>query len=160
MASRRHGEWVVPALAALLALTYWWQVRGQDRVVVLLPNVLVLLVLLLAVVVVWREAVQTRSGPDDGRKGALSLAGVRQRLGAWIADHRRELSLVALSVAYYVLFERLGFHLANLLFLTLAFLAMGLDWRRTAGYAVGVSFVVYVSAYLLQLNVPPAPWTR
>ncbi|MBO8141115.1 MAG: tripartite tricarboxylate transporter TctB family protein [Firmicutes bacterium] len=159
---RRWHELIVPALTLGVAMAYWLQVRGQARTVVLVPLGVIVLLAALCLAVVWRES---RKAPDRAadRRTPQAAPGARsgslpEQAAAWVKRHRREIGLVALCLGYYAAFQRLGFHIANLLFLWLAFPNSGLRWTQAIVYGTLTAVALYAVTELVQLNVPTVPW--
>ena len=156
----RYGELVVPGLAVLISGLYWWQVRGQDWVVVLVPHTLAALTVATACVLAWQEAVARQGAAGGAGAGRTPSVSLGESLALWVRGHWKELALIGLAVAYYLLLRRVGFHLDNLLFVLVSMLLLGVPGRKAAGYALAVTVVVYGLTYLLQVNVPGFPWQR
>lgn len=160
---RRWNELVVPAVTLVVAFAYWLQVRGQARTVVMVPLGAIVLLAVLCLALLWREvrkqphhdvASQAMSPPlPSDPSGALHQLGF-----AWVGRYRREIGLVVLCCGYYLAFERIGFHLANILFLWLTFLNCGVRWTQAVVYGALTTAALYLFTELVKLNVPTAPW--
>lgn len=151
-------ELLIPFIILLFTILYWGSLKGAPDVAVRVPRVAVgvigvLLVLTLFKIYTELRAVRHKSvaSPEPGAS-----------TGNWFSAHRAQLLLIILSIAYYLLFDRLGFNMANILFMLATLPAVGY-WRgRSVRAAVSgtiiisavTSVVLYVLAHVMDLNVP------
>jgi hypothetical protein len=150
----KRDELVVPTIILLFSFSYWIQVKGQTRVVVLIPYGALVAITILSVLVIGRDAVGRYAELAKSTKHMSILNGIRD----FVSMHRKELGLVAISIGYFLVLSRLGFTLDNVLFLLAAFSITGLNWRQKILYTVLTSLVLFGAADLMQLNVPHMPW--
>jgi hypothetical protein len=146
----RREELLVPFLVVIFSISYITQVWGAPRVVVLWPYIVMALLLICTVAVVieglaggWRHKDLTdASGP-----GAL----------AWLRKGVKPLIISGVTIIYLAAFERMGFTLANLLYLMTLFWALG---TRRARVIVGISLIIAVVLHLAMINFLQMPVPR
>lgn len=148
------NEFIVPAIALAFAISYWIQVKGQSRAVVMVPYIFIALICVLIVGVILNNAV-SKADPKDAPQEPAKVHGTFQH---WVFSQKKELGLIVLSIAYYFAFDPLGFTGSNLLFLLLAFRVAGVQPKKTVIYSCVTTAVMYVVSELLQLNAPQFPW--
>lgn len=159
----RWKELIVPGIVFFFAIYYGLQVKGQTRAVVMIPYGVIVLLLGLIAVVIWREAIvkdKVRAGSGEQISSTHRAYSLKERAVGWVLGYKRELGLTFLSIGYYVGFEIIGFTLDNVIFLMLSFSILGLNWKRSVIYTFFTAIAIYLSASLMQLNVPAAPWFR
>jgi hypothetical protein len=159
----RWKELIAPGIMLLAILFYWVQVRGQARAVVLIPYGVIVLLLVLIALVIWEQALikGKRKGKDHPKEIKIrspEVQGMKERLGKWLLAYKREFIFILLSIGYYFAFIHLGFTLANILFLILAFLTTGLKWKPLFWCTVITVVIFYMTSSLMQLDAPELPW--
>ena len=147
-------ELIVPAIVLAFVVSYWIQVRGQSRAVVLIPYGTIWLILILIAVVIFTQAASKADKKEVPGQSAERPVPFQQ----WISNHKRELGLIVLSIAYCFIFYPLGFTVSNLVFLLLAFPVAGLRPKQSVIYGCVTTAVMYAVSEILQLNAPQFPW--
>jgi hypothetical protein len=138
-------------------------VKGQPRVVVLIPYGLIVLILGILGVVIFRDVIsrkQVQHGLSEKSGRQQKVDSATKKLAYWLLNNKRQFGLLLLSFVYYIAFEKIGFTLANVVFLILAFPMSGVGWKRSVIYTLAMVLILYTTAELMQMNVPRAPWFR
>lgn len=154
MGSRsKAGELIVPGLVLVGCLLYWLHVQEARSVAQRVPLAVIVFTVAMTLLVVGR----TFLGPEGAAEGAAAEAGGESRP----ADRRtflRRALFVALCGGYCLAIGRLGFDLANLVFLLLAYPLAGLRlvWAVPAALASAATF--HVLARVMEFNVPSGPF--
>lgn len=150
MMSIRWKEVLFPALALLWAAAYWSQLTDAPRAARVVPDGVMIFIVVLAVVIILRNGVVwtgrragVRRSPSDGVSAPGGLFGFG-----------RELAFIGLSVAYYVLFDYVGFHPANVIFLAIGLRVAGNPWRTVLIGTLVTSLVIFGVAEVMQFNIP------
>ncbi|HEX7127452.1 MAG TPA: hypothetical protein VF406_16975 [Thermodesulfobacteriota bacterium] len=143
--SARTKDLIFPLTVLLAVVSYWLQLEGAPRAARVVPQGV--LVLLLALVGAVALTALRREPPPGGAPAASWILGAAR--AGW-----RQIAIVGLSIGYYFAFELLGFHIANALFLACAFPIAGVGLRSTVLLTLGSVVVLYVTASLMQFNVP------
>lgn len=148
------NELIVPAMVFVFAFSFWIQVRGQSRAVVIVPYIIIALILILIGFVIFSHAV-SKAEKKDLSEGPARLFVMFQH---WFFSQKRELALIALSIAYCFLFDPFGFTGSNFIFLMLAFPIAGLKLKKSVVYGCATTVVMYAVSEILQLTAPQFPW--
>ena len=150
----RWQELIVPGIIVLFVISYWIQVRGQSRAVIIIPYGTMWLVLLLTAIVIYAHLF--RKGAREEKNGPDTKAVPRLKDG--LLAYKRESGLIALSVGYYFAFDPLGFTGSNLIFLLLGFRVAGLKTTKSIVYSLITTAILFGTSTLLQLDAPNIPW--
>ncbi len=156
MMSIRWKEVIFPALALLWVAAYWSQLEGAPRAARAVPDGVMVFILVLAVVIILRNGM-VWTGPKAGTETAEPGSG-----SAWgsLLGFQRELAFVGLSVGYYILFDYVGFHPANVVFLAVGLRVAGNPWRTVLAGTLVTSAVIFGVAELMQFNIPTPKFFR
>jgi hypothetical protein len=145
----KAGELIVPGLVLLGCLLYWIHIQDARSVAQRVPlGVIVLTVGMTLLVLAKTFLGPARDGEADG---ALALSADRRSL-------IQRTVFIGLCGGYFVAIGALGFNLANLAFLLLAYplAGLGLVW---AGCAAVISTVIFhFLARIMEFNVPTGPF--
>jgi hypothetical protein len=142
MSSRIHAL-IVPFFITIMSLVYWVQISGARRSVILVPSGILALIAIFLVVVVVQEMRSPSPAPQ------YTFAGIR-----------KPLILIVMFIAYYFLFNTIGFHLANLIFVFSAARLMNIPVLKAVITTVAATGVLYVLATQLNFTVPDPFWVR
>lgn len=149
----RHklGELIVPAIVLAGCLLYWLHVQDARSVARRVPDGVIIFTVALTVLVVIRAFLFPTPPGGQIPKSNDAIAFDGRGFG------KRAL-FVALCVGYFFAFSRLGFNLANLLFLLVAYplAGLGVGWS-IAGAAIS-TVVFYLLAQVMDFNVPLGPF--
>ncbi len=150
MGSRsKAGELIVPGLVVIGCLLYWLHVQDARSVAQRVPLAVIVFTVAMTLVVVGR----TFLGPVVAAEGTQAEAP---------ADDRRIFAsralFVALCAGYFVVIGQLGFDLANLAFLLLAYPLAGLRVVWSVPAALASAAIFHVLAQVMEFNVPPGPF--
>jgi hypothetical protein len=148
--SIRWKEFVFPALTVLWVAAYWSQLEGAPRAARVVPDGVMAFILALVVLIIVRDAVDW-----TGQKSQES-ATTTARLSPTFTISRiyQELAFVCLSIAYYVLFDYVGFHPANIAFLAIALRVTGNPWRTVLVGTITTGAIIFGVAEIMQFNMP------
>lgn len=153
----RHflGQLVVPAIVLVATALFFASIREAPSVTQRVPLGVMVFILAMAVVVVVRAALEVaaQGTPDSGPR----TSGV--------ADWSRRGGYIALAIGYALLFQPLGFSLANVVFLVaaLALAGFGEGTRpavrvvRILAVALFATAVFHALALVMNFNVPTGP---
>ena len=146
----RWKEFVFPALTVLWVAAYWIQLEGAPRAARVVPDGVMVFILALVVLIIMRDAVdwtgqklQGSSNTTDRLSPTFTLSGIYQ-----------ELAFVCLSITYYVLFDYVGFHPANIIFLAIALRITGNPWRTVFVGTLTTGVIIFGVAEIMQFNMP------
>lgn len=154
MGSRaKAGELIVPGLVLVGCLLYWLHVQEARSVAQRVPLAVIVFTVAMTGLVVLRTVL----GREGAAGGAEAAAGGGSRPADRPAFLRRAL-FVALCGGYYLAMSRLGFDLANLVFLLLAYPLAGLRLVWTVPAALASSAIFHVLARVMEFNVPSGPF--
>lgn len=148
--SIRWKEFVFPALTVLWVAAYWIQLEGAPRAARVVPDGVMVFILALVVLIIMRDAVdwtgqklQGSLNTTDRLSPTFTLSGIYQ-----------ELAFVCLSITYYVLFDYVGFHPANIVFLAIALRITGNPWRTVFVGTLATGVIIFGVAEIMQFNIP------
>lgn len=148
--SIRWKEFVFPALTVLWVAAYWIQLEGAPRAARVVPDGVMVFILALVVLIIMRDAVdwtgqklQGSATATDRLSPTFTLSGIYQ-----------ELAFVCLSITYYVLFDYVGFHPANIVFLAIALRITGNPWRTVLIGTLATGVIIFGVAEIMQFNIP------
>jgi len=148
--SIRWKEFVFPALTVVWVAAYWWQLEGAPRAARVVPDGVMVFILALVVLIIMRDAVdwtgqklQGSSNTTDRLSSTFTFSGIYQ-----------ELAFVCLSITYYVLFDYVGFHPANIVFLAIALRITGNPWRTVFVGTLATGVIIFGVAEIMQFNIP------
>lgn len=151
---------LVPVLLLVLTGLYWFHIADAPAVAQRVPTVVVGLVAFLAIVVLVGDLASELKNADRKASGAV-LDDVK----SWMKEWRLQLIFVALCALYFVVFSSLGFNVANVVFLSVAFPVAGfardcslaVRGAKTVSTVILVSVIVYALAHVMDFNVPRGP---
>lgn len=150
MVSRsKAGELIVPGVVLIGCLLYWMHVQDARSVAQRVPLAVIVFTVLMLLMVVGRTVLGTAWASEDTEADAPST------------DRRifvNRALFIALCAGYFVAFGRLGFDLANVVFLLLAYPLAGLKLVWTIPAAIASSAVFHVLASVMEFNVPAGPF--
>jgi hypothetical protein len=148
--SIRWKECVFPALAILWVAAYWSQLDGAPRAARVVPDGVMVFIVALVILIIMRDVVvwtgQKTRGPGPVI-GGLSAPGA-------LSGYYREMAFVCLSVVYYILFDYVGFHPANIVFLAIALRVTGNPWRTVLVGTLTTGAIIFGVAEIMQFNMP------
>ena len=149
---QRLGELLVPAIVLLGCLLYWLHVQDARSVARRVPDAVIVFTVALAMIVLIRAMFFPPAGPATGpaEESGVPASGRGNFL--------RRLFFIILCIGYYAVFSVLGFNLANVIFLLLAYPLAGLGLVGTVAGAVTSSAVFYGLARVMEFNIPLGPF--
>jgi len=145
---QKLGELIVPAIVLLGCLLFWWHVQDARSVAQRVPIGVILFTLAFTALVLMRvflwppaEDADAAAEPPVGRDVFI-----------------RRVVFVVLCLGYFLAFSWLGFNIANLTFLVLAYLLAGMRALWAVPAAIASSIVFHLLARVMDFNVPTGPF--
>jgi predicted secreted protein len=145
---QKLGELIVPGIVLVGCLLFWLHVQDARSVARRVPSGVILFTLALTLLTLAREFVFP---PKDDQNASAEPPAGRDVLVKRVA-------FVLLCIGYYAVFQWLGFNLANLVFLLLAYMLAGMTLFGAVLAAVVSSVVFYLLATVMEFNVPVGPF--
>jgi len=143
------GELIVPSLVLIGCLLYWLHVQDARSVAQRVPLAVIVFTVAMTLVVVGR----TFLGPVVAAENTEADAPAEDR-----RIFASRAIFVALCGGYFFVIGRLGFDLANLIFLLLAYPLAGLRLVWTVPASVASAAIFHVLARVMEFNVPTGPF--
>ena len=147
----RLGEIVVPLIALAGCALYWLHVQDAQPVAQRVPETVIIFTVICTAIVLIRVIFFPAAGSSQ-ENGSEEKASALRR-----GDFIRSSLFILLCVGYYMVFSRLGFNLANLIFLLLAYPLAGLNITWSIFGAFSSSAVFCGLAWVMKFNVPLGP---
>ena len=144
------GELLVPTIVLLGCLLYWLHVQDARSVARRVPDGVIAFTAAMTLIVLSRTLLLSRSVSMKSADDAGATITNR-------SDLVKRALFVLLCLGYYSAFSSLGFNLANLAFLLIAYPLAGLGFGWSVFGALASSFVFYGLAWLMEFNVPVGP---
>ena len=148
--SIRWKECVFPALTVLWVAAYWSQLEGAPRAARVVPDGVMVFILALVVLITMRDAVIWTGQKSQKSVSVTSLPASTVAF----SELYREMAFVCLSIAYYILFDYVGFHPANIVFLAIALRITGNPWRTVLVGTLTTAAIIFGVAEIMQFNMP------
>lgn len=142
------GETVIPGLTLVFGLSYFFQTRGAPRVAMYWPLIIAVIAALFWLAVVFQFII----GPPRVRTAENRTA----KEEAAPADMKRPALILMATMGYLVLVTRIGFTLANLLFMLTIFRGLGSRaWGRNLAVALCIAgFLYFALVFVMKLSLP------
>jgi len=145
---QKIGELIVPAIVLIGCLLYWLHIQDARSVSRRVPNGVIFFTVGMTVLAVLREFVRSaRTDAQAPDAQPLESAVVMKRV-----------AFVLLCIGYYLAFGVLGFNLANLVFLALAYVVAGMAPLIALPTAIASTVVFWALARVMDFNVPSGPF--
>lgn len=141
---RKLGELIVPAIVLLGCLLYWLHVQDARSVARRVPNGVILFTVAMTVLALAREFLF----PSLTEQDTDTLPPVPRDVLF------KRVLFVLLCLGYFFAFSWLGFNLANLIFLLLAYRLAGLSLVGAVPAAIASSVIFYLLAQVMDFGVP------
>jgi hypothetical protein len=145
---QKIGEMIVPAIVLIGCLLYWLHIQDARSVARRVPNGVIVFTVGMTVLAMLREFVwPARNDAQTADAQPLESAVVMKRV-----------AFVLLCIGYYLAFGVLGFNLANLVFLALAYVVAGMAPLIALPTAIASTVVFWALARVMDFNVPSGPF--
>ena len=142
------GETIVPGLALVFGLSYFLQTRGAPREAMYWPVIIAVIAGLFWLAVVFQFII----GPARVRTAENRAA----KETAASADMKRPALILSATLGYLLLVPRVGFTMANLLFMLTVFRGLGgRAWGRNLAVALCIAgFLYFALVFVMKLSLP------
>lgn len=143
-------EFVFPVLTVVWVVAYWSQLDGAPRAARVVPDGVMVFILAMVVLIIMRETMTwTAQKPQEPATTTGHPASIFTLSGIY-----QELAFLGLSIVYYVLFDYVGFHPANVVFLAIALCITGNPWRTVLIGTLTTGLIIFGVAEIMQFNMP------
>ena len=139
---------VFPALSVLWVAAYWSQLEGAPRAARAVPDGVIVFILAMVVLIIMRDAVIWTPKKSQELTTTDRLASNFR-----LSEISKELAFICLSIVYYVIFDYVGFHPANIVFLAVALRITGNPWRIVLIATLTTGAIIFGVAELMQFNM-------
>ncbi|MBI9086307.1 MAG: tripartite tricarboxylate transporter TctB family protein [Desulfobacterales bacterium] len=147
------GETIVPGLTLVFGLSYFFQTRGAPRVAMYWPLIIAVIAALFWLAVVFQFII----GPARVRTAENRTAENRTaKEESAPAPMKRPALILMATMGYLVLVTRIGFTMANLLFMLTVFRGLGSRaWGRNVAVALCIAgFLYFALVFVMKLSLP------
>jgi hypothetical protein len=148
MERKRLGELIVPAIVLVGCLLYWLHIYDARSVAQRVPNGVILFTVAMSFLVLLLE--YARPSPimlDEHSLRQTELDVILKRT-----------AFVGLCIGYFVAFTTVGFNIANLTFLIVAYALAGMKPLSALFTAIVSTLVFHALAWVMEFNVPTGPF--